>query len=500
MEKSKEELGWNFNIDSFTLESKKFISPKVHESFRQFNRKVREMKSVLLNSEASVDRLEQCVEKFHRCLKSGTLEQECSARDLRILIQALTVRVKGYPMIINSNGFSKLLELERTEWKDSFLKPAIKTWFNIWGSDSFNSREYDLYTRFVFERARSMNEKNSRFDTIISNFLALEGPNPTIKMAKHLLQKEISLFASGELFNMASTFSFTSFFTDLGVSYLKLGKSNIWDIKVIDQAIDYLKCSNNGKITLLWITELLLHPNYTPEKELVSEKVRFLIINSGLNPWKPQQWSRSDLTKEQNSRCEEARLAYTRSVNKKFISLLFNKYVVDTRRKDFWLKYIGLISEIFVVGNRFLGDRILQDSKLLHQQYISTSSNQSIFAIVIQMQNHIFVEFSETGGALQVYTKNVFPKRLLNKGVVSRVEEFKRYKSDEKLIDIPYNLFDDYGWMSHSGYWEERLTIWFKLKYKEEVEREERRLSLEKRSSSFISSNREEETFSQYYK
>lgn len=156
---------------------------------------------------------------------------------------------------------------------------------------------------------------------------------------------------------------------------------------------------------------------------------------------------------------DSARKILNQWLIKDYINEIFRKLFDDSRRRDFWIEYSNIISDVRVIGpseGKKTLSRIdsLRDS--LDFYFKSTGANTGAYAFVMTIGEYKFIEFSEKGNALYIYRNNVQIDRRLNSAYIASVSLLKQ----PKLPSLHIANGASCRMVHQSSYWEFALKTW----------------------------------------
>lgn len=147
----------------------------------------------------------------------------------------------------------------------------------------------------------------------------------------------------------------------------------------------------------------------------------------------------------------------------------FWKVIDDPRRRMFWKKYSNRMSNIKIIIDDDLYEKL--DDTLKRKPYINRLYRGNTEALLIfEINNKLFIEFGGYGGgSLQVYplhddSADNFILMKQSKRVNKNSKPFNTklwvgYRIDQNLMNY-LNVVREYGRFAHRGNWENRLTKW----------------------------------------
>ena len=469
MNNSKSILNFNFSDVNFIYHSKNIFNQYINNSLEININKLKEIGygDELMDLEINTQR--NVVSKFKKFVSSNNIEKNIfTKREIRTLCYSLSFSESYMKSILsNENEFKIFLNLVERDWKESFLKGLMYTYF-VHFNNSFNSLL--SLEKYIVDKIEIYNGGNSFFLFFKNNKKYLFLKNGDLTLGYELAIKKININEITFAINRPKSWISFSYFSGVIFGFYERNKNNIAsfinDLFVIlkdhDSIITYKKV----------ISKLIIQANeskYADIQELVKLKSLEIVGDPSINTlWLPFE----NATDSEKNDLKNAQIILNEWLTTEFISIFFQECINDPRRKKFWLKYASKITNFKVYGPeqiKFLLKRNNTIGKFVDSRYITTKSNKNISAFVFVMGDYKLIEFSDQGYAF-IASKIEASTPIFSMDKINTVDDLRTKSYNSKLVNREgsylYNIKDS-GRLSHNdGHlsWEQTFAYWIKNK------------------------------------
>jgi hypothetical protein len=466
-------------IDNFALQANLVVDGQMQ---RMLEKRIRDLSRIserftdggeVIASKESVDKV---ITKAKRLSKRvGVYDNEWSPIELRILSYNLG-------QIYNDTlVFDYVANLLNRNWRNMFFNGLLFCLLNDWLSPQ--QVQKDSICNLLKRKLEEYDGNSQRFLALKNhaNFLDTNGP---LRMATLLVHQSKSVLEAPTIFGYKeSTLSF-SYFSDVILHYFNLRGTievDLFEVVLAQHQLDRTK-----KLILAMMVEQAEKEGKEPIQTQVSKFAQAILGDIALSStWAPFP----NATQEEIERLRKSQALVNQWNARKAINTFFELCVQDPKRKELWLKYVPFIYDFRIVGSKATKTKLLSDdriSDLIGYYYITTkSSKRQTSALVLFINNKVFVEFSDKG-ALYIYN-HTHPKVSgirKDRVVIDGVDELKQ-PSINLLIDgfegdgKWYHGYESQSWIKyhdegrllHSDYWRERINAWMRQKLKIDYKR-----------------------------
>ena len=353
--------------------------------------------------------------------------------------------------------YSYLIDLFKSNWKDSFLNGLIYFILSKW-----DNLEYDIKTKlfkeFILEKISDYDGNKHRFLKAKENIIYLREGGATKLGQKLKVDKIRIIHAPQAIGQKDSTLVFSYFSKVIQAFYYK----DYLNHEDLDEVLSTHSSLNTSKIVLSdkinYVSSIDKLDEIDTLKALALEHIGDPSINS--------KWGTTGMDDESAIKVKLAHEKVNRWVIQMYINVVFSKLIEDPRRRVFWLKYVDHITSFKVIGSPLIRQILASDSLLSYslKYYFKQTVDErtkSTCSMLITIKDHYFIEFSDLG-ALYVYEKsNHSISKLLN-GNIGKIEDLKTSQY-HNLVEPGYYIdtCNNDGKMVHRGMWEDRLKNWF---------------------------------------
>ena len=447
-------LGFHFNAETFAKMGNNVINnalitevekktSELHEISNQFD-------AIGIGVDKSID-----IEGILRKINSDNQLPDLSAQDEKKVLRTLCYYLSE---IKGDVAFKAILHCIDEKWANSFLLGVIDYVFQFWNPLSSKFRNVRDFLKVKLQR---YDGTNPRYVFLRDNIECLEDNGPVSLGAQLKVNHKTIMSCTEELGFPEQKISY-NYFSDVIYTYYKY--------KFIDDG-DYEELNNVLNLHNNPITDKSVIPLFITQKKGLStsskealEALSKLRIGDCENNAK---WSLpTEVETERHELLKEAQKLIRFWTNEKYISLFFEKCVDEVGRKQFWLKYIKQIDKIRIVGSRVTKHFMNLDSilrTLTNDKFIlATNTMSNVSAIIMQIRDKVYIEFSEIGNALYVYDKEHLPnEKTFSCKTIRTVTDLKQTNLGMLVIIKDWGEdHNDYGRSFHKGDWQTRLAYY----------------------------------------
>ncbi|RME54001.1 MAG: hypothetical protein D6795_04810, partial [Deltaproteobacteria bacterium] len=318
-----------------------------------------------------------------------------SRRQVRRLAWALPYRLGEEPSIAESPHLALALSLIERHWRNRLIAPLRFALLRYWRS---LPRENGARLRALLH-ARGRRKLGER----IVFFTAEAGPELA---ARFLLEKEVPLDRGMEYLDISDSLRDSEYFQHFLFAYTERAMKGKNPLRHAGEILDFLEGVKKREVVRRGIAPLVVGCEALPPLAPLKGRIERLFrseIGDPIDPVACRPWP--DATPAERKRWEEACRIVKGWITQNFIERFFDKIVVDADRKAFWLRYIDAIERFKLYVNE--GERYhLQHDPTLAPYFesrVGRLAGRQQNAILIQIDDYLFVEFAKTGDACYVY-------------------------------------------------------------------------------------------------
>lgn len=451
MKSIKDILSFDFDFETYITRASsvinKFVVQEVKKRATELDLISSRIKSseLIIKTEYDIDLL------IRRLSLNNGNDVTFSRSELRVLSYYL-YKIES-PSCINL-----LFQLFDQKWNNSYLHGLIDYVFRFWDT---NDKNFIVTKDFLCKKIYMYVGGNRKFKGLKDNTKYLENNGPAT-MGAYLKSINKQLIDCVDILGMSLDKITYKYFSDAIISYYSYKFNEDVNYQELTDILEKHNNQNTDKIVLSYI--VVTKKKFTIiEKDILANLTKKRIGDCENNSkwFLPNSFSSDKIKKLQES--QKIIRIWTAE---KYINVYFDLCVDDPRRRNFWHKYINYISSIRIIGSNMIHSELMSDERLssiLDSRFISLDSKScKTSALVMQIGNLIFIEFSDVG-ALYVYKKedliinNIFERKYLN-----AINDIKRPSLNSLIETYNYNYyFYEYGRLVHIGDWEQRLRKWF---------------------------------------
>lgn len=469
MSNLKEILNFKFSEDNFIYYSKNVINQYANNALEVNINKLKEIGFGDDNIDLEINTQRNAVLKFKKYIDKSNKELiVLSKKELRTLCYSLSYSDSPVESILsNEQELIIFLNLISEEWKDSYLKGLIYTYFVHFNKSNTSIIKLES---FLINKIENYEGGNSFFKLLKNNKKYLFLNNGDITLGYELAIKNTNILDITFAINRPKSWITFSYFSGVLSGYYEKNKNKINSF--IDDLFLILKEHNNIITHKKIIAKLIIQANETEYAEIQrTVKLKALEIigdPSIITFWLPFE----NATANEINDLKNARIILNEWLTKEFISVFFKECINEPRRKKFWIKYASKIERFKVYGPEHIRNRLKQNqiiSKFVDSRFSVTSSNQNKCAFVFQMGDYNLIEFSEEGYAFIAHktTERDYISRIR---FMNSIDDIRSSSSDNLLVKQKGHSFyeiKETGRLFHRDSdvsWEQKFDYWINKK------------------------------------
>lgn len=396
--------------------------------------------------------IDDVIDKVKRC-SNGSIE-DWTIKELR-LVSYYMVRFRN-----EQRTFDYALNLLRTNWKDLYINGLMFFLMNSWNicSDNLLIGVCELLKRHLVNYTGSI----KRYLILKNQIDLLEKAGPS-RLVSLLYAKKMPLGdAPCVLGYKTSSISFP-YFSDVIIKYFKQ-KQEI-DYDEMEEMFNRHSLDRTKKLIYAYLVEKAEDSCDGNFQGAVVRSARRILGDINLSTtWSPF----TGATAEDIWQLNKAKDLVVAWGARKTVDAFFDVCVQDPRRRKCWLEYVGNIMDYRIVGSTSVRTKLQSHSEiapLLRSCFIETNSKvSSTAALVLFIQNKVFVEFSDVG-SLYIYNASNHIirdiKRIRAIDSTSVLKDTTMIMAVDKYSSWNYLYYEE-GKITHRGEWEDRFHHWMR--------------------------------------
>lgn len=447
-------LGFHFNADTFAKMGKNVINNSLVSEVEKKTSELHEISNqfdvVGIGVDKSID-----IDGILRKLNAQNQLPELTVRDEKKVLRTLCYYLSE---IKSEVALIAILHRLDEKWANSFFLGLIDYVFQFWNP---LSSKFCNVRDFLKSKLNKYDGTNPRYVFLRENIEYIDDNGPVSLGAKLKLEQK-PILSGTEVLGFPEQKITYSYFSDVIYTYYKY---KFVDNGEYEELAKVLNLHNNS------VTDKSVIPLFITQKKSLSasskevlEALSKLRIGDCENNAK---WSLPvEIEIERHELLKEAQKLIRFWTNEKYISLFFEKCVGEVERKQFWLKYIKQIDKIRIVGSKVTKQFMNSDSilsTLTKEKFIlATNTMSDLSAIIMQIRDKVYIEFSEMGNALYVYDKEHLPsEKIFSYKSIRTITDLKQTHLGMLIeIDSWGDYHNEYGRLFHKGDWQSRLAYY----------------------------------------
>lgn len=435
------------------IETDRILKRTVH-TFKEIQEKVQPGADRLEIPQRTID---EVLDKVQADVKQGGAS-EWETRELRILSYYFQRLFK------NQEAFIHAVKLIDSNWRDIFIGGLVFFLMETWNFAKPDLRE--MVSATLRKHLATYNGGIKRYLAFKEHADLFEPAGPS-RLASLLHARNISLFEAPSLIGLRNTTFSKPYFSDVILCYLR--KIAEPDMQLIRDILEKHPFQRTKKLVFANLILDAEQNNNAMRQELVAKTANSILGDLSLSStWAPH----TGATVEEIEKLDAAHHLVVGWYARKSIEAFFNVCVQDARRRVFWLKYTDYISDFRIVGSTTQRTALQSDgrvSTMLRTSFIETNSRtSSTAALVLYIDDKVFVEFSDTGSVYIYNTNRPIIKNLKGKRFMDSTADLKSpnigmavEQYSEGWYGAKSYSFNSEGRLTHQGEWETRLRRWF---------------------------------------
>lgn len=451
----------SINSDLLRDYSLQAILVEDHQLEKVINGNIRRLKQIEIamfsdkQIQVSPQSIEKIISKVKKVSYLDNQDIEWTTHELRIISYYL-MKLQN-----DSRTFTYALQELEKHWKNLFFNGLIFYVMNTWNNIPKIKREE--VCRLITNQLSKYQDKNRRY-LLLKNHANFFDENGPLRMATLMVHKNDDVYNAPMLIGYKSSTFSQSYYSDVIINYFKEMKTN--NLTIVEDVLSKHTLSRTKKLVYANLVEQADKSGTEMHQNNISRSAARILGDISLSStWAPF----NDATPEEETKLRHAKDCINKWHARKVIQVFFDICVQDPNRKDFWLKYIDYVTDFRVAGSSAIRQSLCSDYRTgnyFQNYFIETSSRKvRTAALILYINNKVFVEFSDSG-SLYIYNKsNTTVRTLLSTKSIDNINSLKNtYLSVavEKADYGDYYYYREEGSMRHAGYWQLRLTNWFR--------------------------------------
>lgn len=449
--------GFNFSFSALQNAAFEVIT---HEMKSELNHRVEKLSDIIdeqTEREMQPDRnIRIAFLKFKAGFRNGNIDEALSDRTLmRRLSYCPAFFYEGYPLIIECEKETEaLLEHLDKNWKDSYIIGLFSSMIQSWECE--NREAFSLLRRFVISKIKQYNGNRYSILRLRENLQFYDKDNGAELLGDELFRKGIGPFNAPEFLRLPRRWLEYEFFSKTISVYFDRSQDD--RDNRYRQIFRILEIHPSKATAKRILSKMILDLHDDPDPFLQEEVKRLAFSRIGDPAFEAFWMAPTTFSEEEIIETEEARNILNGWITSQFISVFFEVCINDERRKDFWLNYSDDITHFRVIGSHGMYQELQRETRVspfLETRFHVLSGRGSKSAIMMKMNKHTLIEFSDTGFAFYAY-RHDNPHCPSFNAVYTGLEELRDSTmpiisiSEGELID----QFTDEGRLRHANQWE----------------------------------------------
>lgn len=453
--KIEEALNFTFNSENFIISSEFVVNKALQQEIEKRIKRLKKIEQKVINAEIPKDNnIHHALLKFKLGLEKGDAGMFLdSIRLYRRLAYCFSLKHQDYDSILSSYKETEIaLSILENNWKDSFIIGLFGSLLSKWED---GDKDAILTLRsFIFKKLKEYSGNRKLLNSIKDNIQYFENKDSAIKLGLYLFYQKVNLSDFTNYLNFPKDWIKYSFFSSVIVAYFE---KTIADISTYEQVIDFLEIHNLQGTYKKILSKMIIYLNDTIEPEtmqLVRETAFANIGDSSIDA----KWSAPPtFDNEEKSDLQNAQDILNQWITSQFITVFFEVCINDFRRKKFWLKRSKNVRRFRIFGSENMYNQLRNDSrvsKFVKARFCITS-DRNVAAIMMHINNHSIIEFSNDGFACIAYKMNSSYCPVIDKNIET-VKDL--VNSGMNVISVRNGHLADYyseeGRLMHRNDWE----------------------------------------------
>lgn len=371
------------------------------------------------------------------------------------------LRIVSYHMTRFDNdgrAFESAVSLLESQWKDLYINGLMFFLMNSWNSCSETHRTSvaELIKRHLLKYTGHI----KRYLIIKEQTDLIEAAGPR-RMAAILAARKLPLIDAPTLLGYKASALSLPYFSDVIINYFNRQPAvDFWEMEELFKKHSY---DRTKKLIYARLVEQAEDRSDASLQDAVTRSARRVLGDINIaTTWSPF----TGATADEKSQLEKARALINLWGTRKTVEAFFDVCVQDSRRRKFWMDYIGHITDYRIAGSTTVKTKLQSHSEvapLLKGHFYETNSTKATTAaLILFIRDKIFVEFSDTG-ALYIYNStNAHVKNIKKIRYIGKIEDLKQTAIGSAVVkgeSWSYS-YQDEGKINHTGEWEDRANRW----------------------------------------
>lgn len=454
----KELLNFNFDFDNLQKSIEFTLSKSLLSKQERLIREIEEMNTNLVYQ--GTGEVSNLIDVF-LLYKQGYNENSLSVLfdnvfKARRLSYCFSLRQDSQDMILsNKDETLKALEILQEFWKPSFLIGLFKSLVFTWDHIDIDAASH--LRRFIKNKLEADSGNKKYMLSIKNNFRFFEDQNGPSLLGLELAYKQVPLDKIIEYLKLPRFYIEADYFCKVIATYIE--KSLFRQTELFEQVIEFLNVHKSQSTLKRLMSKMIIRLDVNPDNDVQLKVREFVNKRIGDTDIDSNWYAPDSFTNKEKQELQQARDILNKWITAQFIEVFFKVCIDDKRRKDFWLKQVKYVSKFKIYGPQRFYDELILDqriSKYLKSRYVVVShGTASAAAIVMFINHHVLIEFSQENHALYVYKQGSSNCPIFNYRIASIRDLKQTY-----LSMIPFNerawsqSFYDEGRFSHRDDWE----------------------------------------------
>jgi hypothetical protein len=384
-------------------------------------------------------------------------------RELRTLTYSLSHSEPKLPAVFNSESeLHYVLTLLENNWRDSFLFGLIDCFLNNW--ETKHQRSLGKLELFIINKLDDYSGNRSTLLSFKNNKRFFNLRNGDLVLGDTLAKLNKPILEATKILGVPESWLPYAYFSKVIVTYFEKSKSNISD--KLDTLNEVLQKHNNSITNKRLISKAIILFNQ-PQLSAYQDKIKSIAFKQIGDPGHPANWTAFEhATDIEKAEIFQAKNILNEWITRQFITVFFNVCINDDRRKRFWLRYASKISSFIVVGPEHTKNILECDERIAEyvgNRFKTVISKQNIAAFILDIGDHMLIEFSDKGYAAIAYKNTSDNKAKLKKQLYS-VEELR---NTTMPVAVDNGCYHEEGRLIHNDgnqIWETKFNNWMNAK------------------------------------
>jgi|GEM_PF-526322 len=399
------------------------------------------------------------------------LKGKFDKRELRTLTYALDFKLNSKTTILAEISYlQQCIQLLNNNWNDRFIFGLLHCYLKNWNFRKKPSIE--LLSKFVIEKINNYDGKRDKYLNLKNQTKFFDYTKGDIDLGYTLALLKKPIHQANKHINLPDTWLAYPYFYGVINAFLEKTKNEVKThfndlVTVLGKHSNQTKEMEHNKIIL---SKIICYSKDIEDDHYNNQlkDVAFKLVG---DPGDAQIWSVGNALEKDKTTVEQARKILNEWLTKQFINVFFEKCINDERRKVFWLQYSKHISDFKVIGPKTLKYILEQDDRIgkyVDSRFSVTSSSKDVSVMVMYINNHVLLEFSNDGYAFIGYKKDNPIIKKFDKAIrIRQVDDLRDSDLPMALKTKGEDVLDhnSEGRLFHKDgtfYWEDKFDWWLK--------------------------------------